>query len=252
MYKSMGGFIVSTFIIFVMLSLLFIALGVLIKYFKCYWLISGYNTSSKEERERVDIASLGKLVGNFCFFLGAMFLVIGILSLSGFDSAAIITYPMIFISVIYLILKSQKYDSNPKSSRTSKIAALLLGSFFIITFGLILYSARETRVIVTPQSINIEGTYGINLDMNKINEIELKDSMPRIYAKANGFNFGRVLKGNFDLDEFGTCKIYIYKGKPPYIHIKYGDEHIILNQKDESRTKKLYDDMLKQWKIHKY
>lgn len=234
--------------IFLFLTLLFIIIGVLIKHFKCYWLIAGYNTASDEEKKKVDVVGLSRLMGNFCFFLGGLFFILGILGYYGSDIGTIAIYPLIFASIIYLIIKAQKYDTNIKSSKVSKITAIIIGSFFIVTSSMILWSARETRVIVTQQAIEIKDIYGENLEMDHISEIVLKDSMPRVYAKANGFDFGKTLKGNFDLEELGTSKIYIYYGRPPYIYIKYDDNYIILNQKNEERTKKLYDIMIKQWR----
>lgn len=59
-------------------SVLFIVIGVLISKYKCYWLISGYNTSSKEEKARVEIEKVAKHMGRMCYaiaiilFLGSV------------------------------------------------------------------------------------------------------------------------------------------------------------------------------------
>ncbi|UNC92211.1 DUF3784 domain-containing protein [Candidatus Contubernalis alkaliaceticus] len=52
-----------------------ILLGILIKYTKWTWLIAGYNTSPKKEKEKYDTASLCNGVGNFLFILGAVMLI---------------------------------------------------------------------------------------------------------------------------------------------------------------------------------
>ena len=55
---------------------LFIALlGCLIKYGKVAWLISGYNTSSKEEKEKYDVEALCQGVGHFLFALAGTLLI---------------------------------------------------------------------------------------------------------------------------------------------------------------------------------
>jgi hypothetical protein len=238
----------ATIFIFPTLTIMFVIIGVLIKYFKCYWLISGYNTASDEKKEKIDIVGLGNLMGNFCFFLGGMFLILGILNYFKISSGTILVFPIICASIIYLIIKAQRFDRNPNSSKISKIIALFIGAFFIIIFGVILYSARETEVIITKQAIEIKGVYGEKLEMSEIDEITLKDSMPKVKGKVNGFDFGKTLKGNFNLDKLGTNKIYVYYGQPPYIHIKHGDDYIILNHRSRDRTIKLYEDMIKQWK----
>ena len=47
-----------------------ILLGYLIRYKQVTWLISGYNTASKEAREKFDKEKLTRHVGNFMFLLG--------------------------------------------------------------------------------------------------------------------------------------------------------------------------------------
>lgn len=54
--------------------------GWLIKYKKVTWLISGYNTASKQEKQRYDIEKLCKYMGNFIFTLASIFLVMAITS----------------------------------------------------------------------------------------------------------------------------------------------------------------------------
>ena len=39
----------------VAIGVLFLVMGVMIKHFKWYWLIAGYNTMSKEQKKKVDI-----------------------------------------------------------------------------------------------------------------------------------------------------------------------------------------------------
>jgi len=53
-------------------GLLFL-MGWLIRYKKYAWLISGYNISSKEEKEKYDLDKLTRLMGSFLFLLGACF-----------------------------------------------------------------------------------------------------------------------------------------------------------------------------------
>ncbi|MFH5834709.1 DUF3784 domain-containing protein [Proteiniclasticum sp. C24MP] len=54
-------------------GLLFL-MGWLIRYKRKTWLISGYNTASKKEKEKYDLDKLTRLMGNFLFMLGAVFL----------------------------------------------------------------------------------------------------------------------------------------------------------------------------------
>ena len=48
-------------------AILFIVLGILIKYGKMYFLIAGYNTLSKEEKEKFDIKGIANVFRNTMF-----------------------------------------------------------------------------------------------------------------------------------------------------------------------------------------
>lgn len=50
-------------------SLLLFIVAALIKYKKATWLISGYNTASREEKEKYDVEKLCRYMGNFIFTL---------------------------------------------------------------------------------------------------------------------------------------------------------------------------------------
>lgn len=47
-------------------------IGALIKYKKVTWLISGYNTAPKKEKEKYDVEKLCRYTGNFIFVLAAI------------------------------------------------------------------------------------------------------------------------------------------------------------------------------------
>lgn len=61
-------------------ALLF-SLGWLIKYKQVTWLISGYNTASKETKQQYDIDKLCNYMGNFLFILASIFFAMAIASL---------------------------------------------------------------------------------------------------------------------------------------------------------------------------
>lgn len=77
-----------------------IVLGVIVGIGKGDFLIAGYNTSSKERRERVNIERLRLLVMVLCLAIGV---VIFISSFSS-HSEAIVTSVVVVLTVVYLVL----------------------------------------------------------------------------------------------------------------------------------------------------
>lgn len=59
-----------------------VLVGWLVKYRQVTWLISGYNTASKETKETYDIGKLTRHFGDFMFVLAIPFLVLAVLSVS--------------------------------------------------------------------------------------------------------------------------------------------------------------------------
>lgn len=64
--------------LFLLPTAVLLFIGWLIKYKKVTWLISGYNTASKQEKERYDIDKLCKYMGNFIFILAGVWFVMAI------------------------------------------------------------------------------------------------------------------------------------------------------------------------------
>jgi fatty acid desaturase len=58
-----------------------IVIGIFVKYKKATYLISGYNTASKEKKAEYDIEKLTRYFGNFLFVLAAVYIFWGILLL---------------------------------------------------------------------------------------------------------------------------------------------------------------------------
>lgn len=92
---------------------IFIIFGILIKYFKMYFLIAGLNTMSHKQRAQYDLEKIGTLFRNVMFTM-AILLTVGYF-LSRWLQMPVVEYTIFFCTVIggciYLITKanSKKY-----------------------------------------------------------------------------------------------------------------------------------------------
>jgi fatty acid desaturase len=82
-------------------TVLLFLIGVFIKYKKVTWLISGYNTSSKEKKEEYDIEKLCRYMGNFVMLLAVCW---GIMTIFGFIFEQYIAQIMIIGTVVFTIV----------------------------------------------------------------------------------------------------------------------------------------------------
>jgi hypothetical protein len=99
------------------IAVLFILLGILIKYGKMYFLLAGYNTMTQEEKEKYDIERLASLFRNVLFGMAAL-IIIGYLlwkwtGVLGYQTY--FTFGALILGVPYLLIKS-----NTKAYKTDK------------------------------------------------------------------------------------------------------------------------------------
>ena len=223
---------------------LFIFMGIGIKYFRWYFLISGYNTMSKKQKENVDTEGLGKLMGNFSFVMAALILISGIAQRNGYRLVVLICMLSIVPLTIVLIILAQKYDHNSmtKSDKTEiKVFIGLIMVTGLLVSTMLIYGVREPKVEIGADKITISGMFSSSINKEDIREISLQDTIPKVLRKTNGFDFGYILRGNFTLEEIGVAKIYIHENKAPYIVIKTENKYYIINYKDSNKTMELYN-----------
>ena len=87
------------------------ALGFILNVNNAPYLLSGYNTLSAEEREKIDIDSLVRCFRQFHRLFGLVFIAIGLASLKLFGEYAS-TYVVIFFPILaylYFLLRTRKY-----------------------------------------------------------------------------------------------------------------------------------------------
>ena len=86
------------------MAIFLILLGSLIKYGKAAWLISGYNTASKEEKDKYDIEALCRGVGHFLFALAGTMVIPAAGSFFRAEGAIIAGWILfVLVTVVFLI-----------------------------------------------------------------------------------------------------------------------------------------------------
>ena len=89
-------------------AILFIVFGILIKYGKMYFLIAGYNTMSKEEKEKYNIEEIATVFKNVMFGMGFI-IILGLLVGNITENWALLNYAFwtaMIIGIPYLLFES--------------------------------------------------------------------------------------------------------------------------------------------------
>ena len=233
----------------------FIAIGLAIHVFKWYFLISGYNTMSKEKKANVDTKGLGRLMGIYFYINGGIFIVMGVLQ--ALSPIAGMTPAIIFfiVSTVYMLIKAQKYDGNIYDENgklrkgAGKRVALLVG-IVVVTFTLIailmFFSSQATKVTFLEEGVQIQGMYGEVYTWESIKGIKLIEELPTIELRTNGSALDSNLKGHFRTRELGEVKLFVNTQKPPFIYLETDNGTTIFNMENAEETQEVFKEMLRQ------
>lgn len=101
-------------------AIIFVILGILIKYGKMYWLIAGYNTMSIEEKEKYNIEGIANVFRNVMFGM-ALVIVLGYFIAEYTENQNIKNYAFwasMIVGIPYLLIRSnsKKYKKNQKKT----------------------------------------------------------------------------------------------------------------------------------------
>lgn len=230
-------------------------IGALIRFKKAYWLISGYNTMSREKKEKVDIEGLGRFTGNICFVYAAVILAAIIFMVLNVSVAALVVFALLLPLIIYTLVKAQQYDGNTRNekgemNRKTKWVIASISLVVILTAAgvgtLLYYSSKPAEYSVENGVFSISGLYGQKIQTREISDIQLKESLPEILMKTNGSALGDKYKGHFKLKDVGKATVFLDRSQPPFIYIKAGSKVYFLNCNEPGDTKALFEKLQKE------
>lgn len=85
--------------------------------------------------------------------------------------------------------------------------------------------------------------YGIEFNVEDIEKVEIVDNL-KVKLRINGIGMDEYSVGNFNVEGYGKCKLYIYNDVKPYILIKSNDEIIFINGENEEETLRYYNEFI--------
>lgn len=199
------------------MSLLFVAIGFIVTENNAKYLLSGYNTMSEEERKKVDLKAYIPYFRKFHILLGITFLVLGYtINLINNNAAGIFVAVYPILAYIYFAFTSSKYSGGIKT-KTNRVGFFVLAGALIFVVGIIWYGFKENPIIFDSQKIEFKGSYGETLSIDQIKSIELKNDLPKITLKTNGFALGNIRKGHFITEDGEKIKLILNSDNKPYI-----------------------------------
>ena len=181
-------------------------LGVVIKYFKAYFLIAGYNTASKEEQQYMADQGIGDYVGRQLMIIAAAPLIGLILKRVGFLWGIEAGIFLFIILVFSSVIAARRFSPPPSfyssgevkgkaSNNKATLIALAISTVVLIgVFGLIFWIAQPTKFILQQNELRITGAYGTVIPYSDIKNVELINTIPELERRTNGLSMVRSTK----------------------------------------------------------
>lgn len=218
----------------------------LILHHKAYALVSGFNTKSDEEQQRLIEKGYPQAVGKLLLHATIILSFGLILELIQLPYALSFSYLIMGIYLFtHLFFISRMF--NRKSKKINQF--ILIISILLVVSGLSL-PFLPTNVTITNNNIEINGLYGIEWDLDDITTIELLNEIPEIERRTNGATVLDKRIGNYQLKRFGKGKLFLKNMEGPFVYIKKDDTYVIWNHHNQQDIHQQYEELRKAWQKH--
>lgn len=118
-------------------------------------------------------------------------------------------------------------------------AIILIGVVILIIIGLM-----PPRISTEETGLKISGLYGDLYQWADISEVSLLSQMPVIGTRTNGMDLGPVLRGHFQVKEYGDSLLQINQNHPAFVSFKYQNKFIFVSFKSSDAAKAIYDTLV--------
>ncbi|NLM39388.1 MAG: hypothetical protein GX205_04975 [Firmicutes bacterium] len=127
---------------------------------------------------------------------------------------------------------------------SKKFIALVIGLGVLGFLWMVSTSIRqETLVRIDGNTVFFFSVYGSAIPAGDIKEVELVESIPKIGLRVRGARLGRYLKGDYQVEGWGTCRLYLHDTKGPFLVVTSAQRRIILNFRDPAKTQAVYEEI---------
>lgn len=227
------------------LGLLFFSLGFIITPNNAKYILSGYNTMSREDQEAFPIVEYLKAFKTFHIWFGILYTALSVV-FHLIDSDWVGYHLGITPIVAYgwFFWTSRKFNeglSNATKNNTT-LGLIILSLTLAFVVGLFIWSDRESSWSYNNGELSIEGPYSITLNVSELDSAVLLDELPEITYRSHGISTGKVAKGKYkgpgnaryhlliDKPAGEILTLYPKKGIPVLISLEGLDERELFTQ----------------------
>lgn len=141
-------------------------------------------------------------------------------------------------------VNQEDYTATPTEKKTTAIALVI--AIVTLAFATIFLFTGSYEVEFGETSFIVNATYwdDITVDYATIDDVEYR-KYDDPGSRTFGYGSPTLLMGDFQNTEFNTYTRYSYTSCDSCIVITTGDKVLVINEKDEDSTKKLYEELIR-------
>lgn len=206
------------------LSLFFILIGRILTLKNAPDLLSGYNTLSVDDQQKVNLSAYVSFWRKFHLWLGLGYLFVGSLLFCFWseDAAGIFLGICPLLAYLWFMGRSRRFMAGVQD-RQVRIARYVLIACTLLVAGLMFVGQGRIPFEVQVDALRIGGIYGETLPRNSLSSVRLVDTLPDIKWKTNGFATGSAKKGYFRTRDGRTVKLMLNRADAPYLLLTRSD-----------------------------
>ena len=225
----------------IIIGIILCGLAYLVHNKKMYDFISGYNTSSEEEKEEYRNNGYLTYSGRFLWGMAIIWLFGTLILALAVPYALEIQVGVFLVYTLGGTIYGSRYSLPKKRKRNYIISISLTAIVLAFVSVLFFMGLRPTNVTIDDKTIFFSGMYSYELNREDILSAELIDSLPNDMKRTNGFGSSTRALGHFSSEELGKGRMYVFLDDPPYILLDTKKGFLILNSKDEQETMQWYN-----------
>lgn len=152
-----------------------------------------------------------------------------------------LTYVMLALAIIGgFVLFMAKWRIMGVAS-TWHLVVLALAVVLFVLYSL--WQFRNSKVEVLPETIRVEGYYGMEMYYQAIDSVLVVNTLPDIKYCKDGHGFVGGKKGEFRLKDGSDAKFYLLGNEAPYLMMYTNSGLILVNRKTAEETGQLIEEL---------
>ncbi|MDE3840948.1 hypothetical protein C0966_16910 [Bacillus methanolicus] len=224
--------------------LLLFLLGWAIRKNEAYWLISGFAARSEEEQQQLIKNGYPQKTGELLIATAVGMIILLPLIFTPFKYAMEVQFGFMLVFLLGGFIYLSKYEVPEKRKRSYIIGSVL----FVVVNGFIsvmlFLGYQDYELIAKKDTFEITGIYGDEWEYEDIKRIELMEEMPEVTWKQDGYGLSTLAKGNFTVEGYGSCLLFIRKDSSPYLYIELENKKIFINGRCSNEARGWYEQLI--------